>query len=76
MSALADVQVEPGHVALVLLQARNSVFYLEVPLAVINNLCLKPRKYLIYLGWCILGAKGVLALEPGGWWDQYQWSPG
>lgn len=31
------------------------MFYLEIPLGVVNTLCLTPRKYLLYLGWCILG---------------------
>ncbi|KAF8341791.1 hypothetical protein F5887DRAFT_1218252, partial [Amanita rubescens] len=66
MSSPVEVEVAEGHVALVLLQDRNSVFYLEIPLDIINNLCLKPLKYLLYLGWCILGAEGVLALEPDG----------
>ena len=30
-------------------------FYLDIPLDTIDNLCLTPRKYLLYLGWCILG---------------------
>ena len=30
-------------------------FYLEIPMADIDRLCLKPRMYLVYLGWCILG---------------------
>ena len=30
-------------------------FYLDIPLDVIDPLCLRPRKYLLYLGWCILG---------------------
>jgi hypothetical protein len=30
-------------------------FYLDIPLDDINPLCLRPRKYLLYLGWCILG---------------------
>ena len=29
--------------------------YLDIPLDTIDNLCLTPRKYLVYLGWCILG---------------------
>ena len=30
-------------------------FYLDIPLNSIDSLCLTPRKYLLYLGWCILG---------------------
>jgi hypothetical protein len=29
-------------------------------------LCLKPLKYLIFLGWCILGVEGMLACECDG----------
>ncbi len=55
--------VPEGHVALVLLREENSAFYLRIPLDI---LCLRPRKYLIFLGWCILGVEGVLALQPDG----------
>jgi hypothetical protein len=51
-----------GYVALVLLQNRNSAFYLQIPIDTINRLCLKPCKYLLFLGWCILGVEGALAL--------------
>jgi hypothetical protein len=30
-------------------------FYLDIPLDTIDKLCLTPRKYLLYLAWCILG---------------------
>jgi len=30
-------------------------FSLVIPLDTIDSLCLTPRKYLLYLGWCILG---------------------
>jgi hypothetical protein len=43
-----------------------SSFYLQIPLEVIHALCLKPRKYLLYLGWCVLGIEGVLAVEHNG----------
>jgi hypothetical protein len=36
----------------------GSVFYLEIPCDIIDELCLKPLKYLLYLGLCILGAEG------------------
>jgi len=51
---------------LILLHENHSSFYLEVPLATINSLCLKPRKYLLFLGWCVLGVEGELALQYGG----------
>jgi len=37
-------------------------FYLDVPIHVIEPLCLHPRKYLRYLGWCILGIEGRVML--------------
>jgi len=55
-----------GYVHLNLVCQDNSWFYLQIPIAVINSLCLKPYKYLKFLGWCILGAEGVLSLEDGG----------
>ena len=33
----------------------ENCFYLDIPLTTIDYLCLTPRKYLLYLGWCILG---------------------
>ena len=51
--------VPSGHVRLVLVQ--DPLFYLEIPLNIICALCLKPRKYLIFLGWSILGVEGGLA---------------
>lgn len=63
---MVRVTVQQGHVGLVLLRNENSFFYLEIPLDAINGLCLRPRKYLRFLGWCILGVEGVLALQAGG----------
>jgi len=37
---------------------------LDIPLNSIDSLCLAPRKYLLYLGWCIFLALG-LAGEDG-----------
>ena len=59
----SEYVVPDDHVALVLLEDRGSSFYLQVPLTTIRALCLKPLKYLLYLGWCILSAEGVLSLE-------------
>ena len=55
--------VPNDYVALVLLEDKGSSFYLQVPLTTIRALCLKPLKYLLYLGWCILSAEGILSLE-------------
>ena len=53
------INVSSGHVRLVLVHGYQ--FYLEIPLNIISSLCLKPRKYLVFLGWCILGVEGGLA---------------
>jgi len=37
-------------------------FYLDIPIYVIQPLCLRPRKYLRYLGWCVLGIEGRVML--------------
>ena len=37
-------------------------FYLDIPIYVIEPFCLRPRKYLRYLGWCVLGIEGRLML--------------
>ena len=53
------IDVPSGHVHLVLVH--DYQFYLEIPLNIISSLCLKPRRYLVFLGWCILGVEGGLA---------------
>jgi len=40
-------------------------FYLEVPISIVITVCLSPRKYLQYLGWCVLGVVGRLVDEEG-----------
>lgn len=57
-----------GHVRLILLNGENlgSSFYMDIPINIIQDLCLRPLKYILYLGWCILGVEGVLASEPDG----------
>ena len=59
----SPVSVCKGHVGLVLLDDGSSTFYLAIPLDNIRAFCKKPRKYLMYLGWCILDSKGKLADE-------------
>ncbi|EDR05166.1 uncharacterized protein LACBIDRAFT_294884 [Laccaria bicolor S238N-H82] len=64
-SMSSDSNIVPDdHVALVLIEQSESSFYLRIPLTKIRALCLKPLKYLLYLGWCILGGEGVLSLRP------------
>ncbi|KAF7977086.1 hypothetical protein HWV62_4663 [Athelia sp. TMB] len=52
--------IPPDHVNFILINREDSPFYLQIPLAIINALVLQPRKYLNFLGWCILGVKGGL----------------
>lgn len=55
----------PGLVHLILSSQVRDDFYLNVPLDIILTLCLHPRKYLRYLGWCVLGVEGNLGDERG-----------
>ena len=55
-----------GNVRLSLLGEGTSSFYLDIPSDVIKSLCLKPLKYLLFLGWCILGVEGVLSRDHAG----------
>lgn len=41
---------------------RRGNFYLDISMYVIEPLCLRPRKYLRYLGWCVLGIEGRVML--------------
>jgi hypothetical protein len=68
MSSSSSPPVFDNHVCLVLIHEGDlaSSFYLQIPLEVIHALCFRPRKYLLYLGWCILGIEGVLSVEPNG----------
>ena len=38
-------------------------FLLEIPTNFIDTLCTRPRKYLRYLGWCILGVDGHVSMQ-------------
>jgi hypothetical protein len=57
---MAGIVQEPplGYVHLILYEPEH--FYLAIPIAIIGELCLKPLKYLRYLGWCVLGVLGTL----------------
>ena len=65
-ASACPISVPDGHIWLILLHEEHSSFYLQVPLDIIDSLCLKPRKYLLFLGWCILGVEGELAIQYGG----------
>ena len=45
--------------------SQEDPFYLEIPSAIVATVCLKPRKYLRYLGWCVLGVIGDVSDEQG-----------
>ena len=67
-SPLAD-PVPPGYIRFILIHdnADNaSPFYLQIPLNIIASLCQNPRKYLLFLGWCVLGIQGFLAVSRDG----------
>ena len=65
MSSTTGDVIPAGHVCPNLVHKHNSWFYLHVPLAIIDSLCLKPCMYLKFLGWCILGIEGMLSLKNG-----------
>ena len=45
--------------------SQEDLFYLEIPTAIVSTVCLRPRKYLRYLGWCVLGVIGDVSDEQG-----------
>ena len=63
---MTSISISENHVGLVLLSDDDSFFYLEVPLDIIRANCLDATRYLLFLGWCILGVEGVLSLGPDG----------
>ena len=62
--ASANIIAQPilpqGHVHLLLLKQQPALFYLEIPLHIIRDVCHHPPKYLHYLGWCVLGVEGLV----------------
>ncbi|KZP28689.1 hypothetical protein FIBSPDRAFT_927455 [Athelia psychrophila] len=54
----------PGFIHLVLLSQADP-FYLEIPTKIVKTLCLRPLKFLRYLGWCVLGVEGDLVDKQG-----------
>jgi len=57
-------QPPSGFVKLILVPGEDP-FYLEIPIVIVEEVCLKPLKYLRYLGWCVLGVVGTLCNEQG-----------
>lgn len=39
--------------------------YLEIPTRIIKRNCRNPLKYILYLGWAILGIVGILRISDG-----------
>ncbi len=65
---------QPGNIQLILFEAIDQpqaiedqpvALFLEIPIHIITLLCSRLRKYLPYLGWCILGAIGTLKRDNG-----------
>ena len=62
---MAHQTPEQGKVWLILYEPSDGreFFYLDLPIHVLEPLCLRPRKYLRYLGWCVLGIEGRVMLD-------------
>ena len=58
-------QPQEGNIQLVVVRPLNDspALYLEIPLGHIASLSERPRKYLKYLGWCIMGVEGRIAMD-------------
>ncbi|KAI0248995.1 hypothetical protein BJV78DRAFT_1130395 [Lactifluus subvellereus] len=58
---------EQGKIRLILYRPATSEsldsFYLDIPTSIPPILCQRPRKYLRYLGWCIPGIDGQVAMD-------------
>lgn len=54
-----------GKIRLILYSPANSAdsLYLDIPTSIPTSLCQHPRKYLRYLGWCILGVEGLVSMD-------------
>jgi hypothetical protein len=58
-------QPQEGNVQLIVLRPPDDslALYLEIPILHLKPLCIRPRKYLRYLGWCIMGVDGCVARD-------------
>lgn len=56
---------EHGNIRLIIYRPTNNSdsLFLEIPTPVPGSLCVHPRKYLRYLGWCILGVEGYVVMD-------------
>jgi hypothetical protein len=62
LSSQPSSQPPRGYIRLVLFPQPlpQDSFYLEISIAFVATVCLNPRKYLKYLGWCVLGVTGTV----------------
>ncbi|KAJ7246669.1 hypothetical protein C8J57DRAFT_1724736 [Mycena rebaudengoi] len=51
--------VAPAHVR-PLLSHEVDTFYLDIPISVVTANCLRPIKYLRFIGWCVIGILGTV----------------
>ncbi len=58
-------QPKPGNVQLIVFQPTDNApsTYLEIPISHLESLCRRRRKYLRYLGWCIVGVEGHVGMD-------------
>ena len=58
-------QPQEGNIQLIVFRPASDspTLYLEIPLFHLAPLCKYPRKYLRYLGWCIMGVEGYVARD-------------
>jgi hypothetical protein len=56
---------QEGSIQLIVVRPLNDspALYLEIPVDHLNSLSERPRKYLRYLGWCIMGVEGHVARD-------------
>lgn len=56
---------QEGSIQLIVVRPLNDspALYLEIPIDHLNSLSERPRKYLRYLGWCIMGVEGHVARD-------------
>ena len=56
---------QEGNTQLIVVKSLNDspALYLEIPLNHLDSLSERPRKYLRYLGWCIMGVEGHVAMD-------------
>ena len=56
---------EQGKIRFILYRPADSLdsLYLDIPTSIPPLMCQRPRKYLRYLGWCILGVEARVAMD-------------